>query len=469
MSETRSAQAKNAAAPTSSQVSSLQPRPFTEADEAATVAGTPSHQFEQIAIQPPPTQTKLAGGDSSEQATEQHEGSTNQGNQSKTGNLPDTIQAKMENAFNADFSDVNVYENSASAKDLNAIAYTQGNEIHFAPGHSPYSSQGQEYLGHELSHVVQQRSGIVQTTHTENGYAVNDDASLEAQADEEGRRAAKGEAVRSETTAGNQPVSSASVQKKSQPIQMWRDVPGGIRFGLKEPDTAKAWQVFMQAARQSAGNRYANWAEPELRTVYESLISDRLRGDLSSISIDTHTTDGYNLHWKGSIRFLFGDVDTALPGGGNATTTLNDSSSSSSSVQSSSSITNGTTGSGQGGHTPGDSGGRGGQGSVGGSGSTTTGTQITQGNTFSSGGSSQINQHLDYYSTELGIAVNITASYDMGSSWTDWVNPAVYGTWGGMNLMQENGSATGPCGKIRYYRGDGITTPGTATVSGGGI
>src|SRR4051812_42404640 len=39
----------------------------------------------------------------------------------KEGNLPDEIQTKMEDAFEEDFSDVKVHQNSGAARDLNAV------------------------------------------------------------------------------------------------------------------------------------------------------------------------------------------------------------------------------------------------------------------------------------------------------------------------------------------------------------
>jgi hypothetical protein len=73
------------------------------------------------------------------------------------------IQAKMESAFNADFSNVNIH-NDGQASQLNAQlgaeAFATGNDIFFREGqYNPDSRQGQELLGHELTHVIQQRGG----------------------------------------------------------------------------------------------------------------------------------------------------------------------------------------------------------------------------------------------------------------------------------------------------------------------
>jgi hypothetical protein len=109
----------------------------------------------------------------------------------KTGGLPlpDNVRAKMETAFSSDFSDVRVHVGQ-EASSLGAIAYTWGSNIHFAPGqYNPNTIQGQKLLGHELWHVVQQRSGRVSNPFG-SGVAVVQDHALEAEADRMGIKAA---------------------------------------------------------------------------------------------------------------------------------------------------------------------------------------------------------------------------------------------------------------------------------------
>jgi LysM repeat protein len=60
---------------------------------------------------------------------------------------------------------------------------------------NPNTQGGQELLGHELTHVVQQREGRVQPTKQGKGIAVNDNPTLENEADVMGKRAAGGKAV----------------------------------------------------------------------------------------------------------------------------------------------------------------------------------------------------------------------------------------------------------------------------------
>lgn len=53
-----------------------------------------------------------------------------------------------------------VHQNSEMAKGAGALAYAQGNDVHFAPGQfKPETQQGRELIGHELAHVAQQREG----------------------------------------------------------------------------------------------------------------------------------------------------------------------------------------------------------------------------------------------------------------------------------------------------------------------
>ena len=104
--------------------------------------------------------------------------------------MPGHVQSKMEKSIGADFSDVNIHVGS-EASSVGALAYAQGSDIHFAPGqYNPESRSGQELLGHELTHVQQQRQGRVKPTMQAKGIAVNDDTGLEREADIKGAKAA---------------------------------------------------------------------------------------------------------------------------------------------------------------------------------------------------------------------------------------------------------------------------------------
>jgi hypothetical protein len=102
--------------------------------------------------------------------------------------LPGPLLAKMEAAFGADFSGIRVHVGPQAAR-IGAIAFTTGNDLYFSPGrYQPDSVQGQQLIGHELAHVIQQRQGRVRAPGV--GVSVVQDHALEAEADRLGMRAA---------------------------------------------------------------------------------------------------------------------------------------------------------------------------------------------------------------------------------------------------------------------------------------
>jgi len=104
--------------------------------------------------------------------------------------LDDGIRQTMESFFQADFSGVRVHEGPA-AQAMGALAFTLGEQLHFAPGlYDPASRAGVELLGHELTHVVQQRDGRVANPYGQ-GIAIVQDPALEAEADRMGQRIAE--------------------------------------------------------------------------------------------------------------------------------------------------------------------------------------------------------------------------------------------------------------------------------------
>lgn len=105
--------------------------------------------------------------------------------------IPDAVKQRMEDSFGTDFSSVRVHPESSKAPEVGALAYTQGTDIHFAPGQfKPDTAAGRELLGHELTHVVQQLDGRVQPTTEISGMPVNDNEALEREADAMGAKAA---------------------------------------------------------------------------------------------------------------------------------------------------------------------------------------------------------------------------------------------------------------------------------------
>ncbi|MEU4524543.1 DUF4157 domain-containing protein [Amycolatopsis sp. NPDC024027] len=92
--------------------------------------------------------------------------------------LDTATRADMETRFGHDFGDVRVHTDGAahdSAKSVNAQAYTVGSNIVFQRDkYDPSSDSGKHMLAHELTHVVQQRSGPVDGTDAGGGVKVSD-------------------------------------------------------------------------------------------------------------------------------------------------------------------------------------------------------------------------------------------------------------------------------------------------------
>lgn len=133
--------------------------------------------------------------------------------------LPEDVRAKMEGAFGTDFSGVRIHQGPQATR-MGALAYTQGTDIHFAPGqYDPTSQRGQELLGHELTHAVQQSQGRVGATTQAKGVAVNDDQGLEREADEIGRKAAAGVVVSGSRSPGSRPITASGGPAQRQVVQ----------------------------------------------------------------------------------------------------------------------------------------------------------------------------------------------------------------------------------------------------------
>lgn len=88
--------------------------------------------------------------------------------------LDDGTRASMEKSFGADFSSVRIHSGSqaaAAAKSVQAHAFTVGDNIVMGEGKSPSDTRT---LAHELTHVVQQRSGDVPGESIGNGIKLSD-------------------------------------------------------------------------------------------------------------------------------------------------------------------------------------------------------------------------------------------------------------------------------------------------------
>jgi hypothetical protein len=99
--------------------------------------------------------------------------------------LPPRVRAVAERFFGADLSTVRV-RTSWAPLGYSSLAFTHDETIHFLPGFfDPTTDSGLRLLGHELTHVVQQRCGLPATGERSSGPVLNE-PELEAEADELG-------------------------------------------------------------------------------------------------------------------------------------------------------------------------------------------------------------------------------------------------------------------------------------------
>jgi len=96
--------------------------------------------------------------------------------------MPDNLKSGIESLSGFSMDDVRVHYNSSKPATVQALAYTQGTDIHVAPGQ-------EKHLPHEAWHVAQQMAGRVSPTTNVNGMPANDNATLEHEADVMGEKA----------------------------------------------------------------------------------------------------------------------------------------------------------------------------------------------------------------------------------------------------------------------------------------
>ena len=100
--------------------------------------------------------------------------------------LASHTRSAMEQRFGENFDNVRVHSDGAAAdasRSIRAHAFTTGRDIYFGQGrYEPHSVSGQKLLAHELTHVLQQRQGVVKPgLKSLTANAQNDDFEREAE------------------------------------------------------------------------------------------------------------------------------------------------------------------------------------------------------------------------------------------------------------------------------------------------
>ncbi len=154
--------------------------------ELARTPAPPSHLTPPALVRPQPPTASAPSGKKVIQAKGRiagdHEDTLANPRPNKTG-LPDHLKTGIEHLSGYSMDDVRVHYNSDSPAQVQALAYTQGTDIHVAPGQ-------EKHLPHEAWHVVQQAQGRVRPTLQMQGKVnVNNDARLETEANDMGAKA----------------------------------------------------------------------------------------------------------------------------------------------------------------------------------------------------------------------------------------------------------------------------------------
>jgi len=173
------------------------------------------------------------------------------------GHSFETIPVQFEHAFDADLSAVEV-RRDGRAEAFGSLAYAQGESIHLASSAPPVASHpGRALLGHELTHVVQQRQGRVEAPRTRDARVVNDQR-LEAEADRVGARVARGEVAPPEIRSASGPASGAAMQGKAggAPIQMFGALEHKTMGDVGGQQQPYRWDTASEAA---TGKRDVNY------------------------------------------------------------------------------------------------------------------------------------------------------------------------------------------------------------------
>jgi Domain of unknown function (DUF4157) len=165
-----------------------------------------------------------------------------------SSHLPADLRAGIESVAGQRLPDVRVHYNSPRAAALQAHAIAQGAEIHLGPGQ-------ERHLPHEAWHVVQQLQGRVgQTLRGSDGTPINNDPSLEREADAMGARASAAVQRKAALPVGGRGVSARGAQATLQG-----------QFFEKFEDGSYVWHDEAATARYHLlpeTRRYHSWYNP---------------------------------------------------------------------------------------------------------------------------------------------------------------------------------------------------------------
>jgi hypothetical protein len=171
-------------------------------------------------------------------------GSNRQSPKSNDTGLPERLKSGVEALSSLSMDHVKVHYNSSEPAQLNAHAYAQGSDIHVAPGQ-------EKHLPHEAWHVVQQAQGRVKPTLQVAGATVNDEQSLEREADAMGSQAVAGvpPQLARENSSAIRCISHAAVAQRK------------ISYSRKYETKQELLEALYAIFDEKAGERIVHWVD----------------------------------------------------------------------------------------------------------------------------------------------------------------------------------------------------------------
>ncbi|HAS40128.1 MAG TPA: hypothetical protein DCS93_06590 [Microscillaceae bacterium] len=165
----------------------------------------------------------------------------NKGGNNSMGNANEAqIKANVSTLTGTDVTDAQVTYNSSKPMQLQAEATAQGNQVHLGPGK-------EQHLGHELTHVAQQKQGRVQPTiQANNGVGINNDPKLEKEADDIGAQATVMSSViqpKQITSNRTQTIAKPVIQAKFDDVseENFRKIGNYLKRYDRKPIFYKQW------------------------------------------------------------------------------------------------------------------------------------------------------------------------------------------------------------------------------------
>jgi len=210
--------------------------------------------------------------------------------ENKTG-IPDNLKSGIENLSGIDMSDVKVHYNSPQPVQLNALAFTQGKDIYIGPNQ-------EKHLSHEAWHVVQQKQGRVKPTTKFGDKNINDDISLEREADLMGGKAELKKTTNTEFVKKKVVPNTVDIQKKAV-VQKLPIPSSAIILDVNTAAEIVLQKLIATARATSRQHSSVNW-----RNMFLGVINQQITGrSLGTISHSWRDNSGLDASWTVTMNF----------------------------------------------------------------------------------------------------------------------------------------------------------------------